>query len=188
MQVIEVPQTLFLIFTIAVVVSVVIQGGVFLGLFLIARTAVAKAEKLSADLSGKTIPILNQTRGIVEDLSPKLKLITANLVEISDTLKNQTQHVNSTVGDVVDKTRHQAERVDEMVSAILNGVSHAGATIQEGVSKPVRQVSGILNGLRTGVDTFFSKGTSSRSPRPYTSSASPVTEDPRAHVVETTPF
>ena len=183
MQVIAVPQTLFLIFTIAVVVSVVIQGGVFLGLYLIARAAVAKAEKLTTDLSGRASPILAQTRGIVEDLSPKIKLITANLGEISATLKNQTQHVNSTVGDVVDKTRHQAERVDEMVSAILNGVSHAGATIKEGVSKPVRQVSGLLSGLRATVDSFFTK-----KPHASARSESQVTEDPRAHVVETAPF
>ena len=183
MQVIEVPQTLFLIFTIAVVISVVIQGGVFIGLYLIARTAIAKAEKLSTELSAKAIPIMTQTRGIVEDLSPKIKVITANLVEISATLKNQTQHVNSTVGDVVDKTRHQAERVDEMVSAILNGVTHAGVTIQEGVSKPVRQVNGILTGLRVGMDSFFSKKAPS-----HPHADGPVSEDPRAHVVETTPF
>jgi methyl-accepting chemotaxis protein len=158
MQVIAVPQTLFLIFTIAVVVCVIVQAGVFLGFFLIARAAAAKAEKLSAELSGKALPILFQVRGIVEDLSPKLKVISANLVEISNTLKDQTRHVNTTVGEVVDKTRHQADRVDEMVSAILDGVTHAGATIQAGVSKPVRQVNGILQGLRAGFETFFAKG------------------------------
>ena len=181
MQVIEVPQTLFLIFTVAVVISVIIQAGVFLGLYFVARTAAAKGEKIATDLSLKAMPILMQTRNIVEDLSPKLKVITANLVEISTTLKNQTNHVNSTVGDVVDKTRVQAERVDEMVSAILNGVSHAGATIQAGVSKPVRQVSGIFNGLRASLEALLRKQT-----RPYTNGS--VAGESRAHVVDTPDF
>ncbi len=182
MQVIAVPQTLFLIFTIAVVICVIIQAGVFLGLYLIARTAVAKAEKLSTDLSGKALPILVQVRGIAEDLSPKLKVISANLVEISTTLKDQTRHVNTTVGEVVDKTRHQADRVDEMVSAILDGVTHAGATIQAGVNKPVRQVSGILQGLRAGLESWFTK---SKPARPYANGT--AAEESRAHVVVDTP-
>lgn len=183
MQVIQVPQTLFLIFTIAVVLAVVIQAGVFLGLYLIARSAVAKAEKLTGDLSGKAQPLIAQTRTIVEDLSPKIRTISANLVEISNTVKHQTQHVNSTVDDVVDKTRHQAERVDEMVSAILNGVTHAGETIQAGVSKPVRQVNGLVQGVRVAVETFFSK---SKPARPYANGT--VAEEARRHVVDTPDF
>ncbi len=165
MQGIEVPQTLFLIFTIAVVVSVVIQAGVFLGFLLMARGAASKAEKLADDLSARALPILLQTRYILEDLSPKLKVISANLVDVSNTLKDQTRHVNTTVGEVVDKTRQQAERVDEMVSAILDGVTHAGATIQAGVAKPVRQVNGVLQGLRVAIESYFSK--TKPTPTPY---------------------
>lgn len=182
MQVIAVPQTLFLIFTIAVVICLIIQAGVFLGLYLIARTAAAKAEKLSMELSVKAMPILVQVKGIAQDLSPKLKVISANLVEISNTLKDQTRHVNTTVGDVVDKTRHQADRVDEMVSAILDGVTHAGATIQAGVSKPVRQVNGILQGLRVGLGFLFAK---SKPARPYSNGT--VAEESRVHAVVDTP-
>ena len=183
MQELVVPQNLFLIFTIAVVISVVIQAGVFLGLYFIARTAVAKAEKVSTDLSLKAIPILVQTRTIVADLAPKIRDISANLVEISNTLKDQTKHVNSTVEEVVDKTRHQADRVDEMVTAILNGVTHAGATIQAGVGKPVRQVNGLFQGLRVGFETLFSK---SKPTRPYANGT--VAEESRAHVVDTPDF
>ncbi len=111
-------------------------------------------------------------------------MLSDKLVEMSTTVKEQTKHVNSTVGDVVDKTRHQAERVDEMVSAILNGVSHAGATIQAGVTKPARQVSGILQGLRAGIESLFSK--SKTTGRPYQNGT--VAEESRAHVVNTPDF
>ncbi len=173
MQVVPVPHTLFLILTIAVVFSVVVQGCVFLGLFLVARTALAKAEKIANDASARALPIITQTRTIVEDLTPKLKLITANLVEISTTLKDQTKHVNSTVGDVVEKTRHQADRVDEMVTAILDGVTHAGATIQAGVSKPVRQVNGIYQAARAAFEKLTSKRAAGSVPPRGRAAASP---------------
>jgi methyl-accepting chemotaxis protein len=162
MQVFEVSYGLFLVFTIAVVIGVVVQATVFILLVLAIRRAVEKIEKATTDLSGKAVPLMFQTRVILEDLSPKVKTITSNLVEISNTLKNQTQHVNSTVGEVVDKTRQQADRVDEMVTAVLDSVTHAGATIQAGVSKPVRQVSGILNGIRVGIETFLRKSQPAR--------------------------
>lgn len=154
---ISVPYTLFLIFTIAIVLCVIVQTFVLVGLALTVKKSVAGIGKLVKDVDAKAMPILVQTRTVLEDLTPKVRTLSANLVEMSTTLKDQTKHVNSTVGDVVDKTRHQAERVDEMVSAILNGVSHAGATIQAGVAKPARQVSGIIQGLRAGIDSFFSK-------------------------------
>ena len=179
MQVTQVPQTLFLVFTIAVVLSVVVQAAVFLGLYFAVRTAMAKTEKITNDLSLKALPILTQTRAIVEDLSPKLRVITANLVEVSTTLRNQTEHVNSTVGDVVDKTRHQAERVDEMVSAVLDSVTHAGATIQSGVRKPVRQVNGVLNGIRAGLESLLSSNRRKNPPTTaYGSAGYPVSAAP----------
>lgn len=188
MQVIQVPQTLFLIFTIAVVLSVVIQAGVFLGLFFVAKIAAAKAEKIANDASARALPIITQTRTIVEDLTPKLRVITANLVEISTTLRDQTKHVNSTVGEVVDKTRQQAERVDEMVSAILDGVTHAGATIQAGVSVPARKVTGIFNGLRAAAGSFNRKKphTASTTATAYPQGAAP--SDYREPVVPTSTY
>jgi hypothetical protein len=163
MQVAAVPYNLFLIFTIAVVFCAVVQAGVFLGLYFIARTAAAKAEKIADEMSGKALPIIVQSRTLLEDLSPRIRVIAANLAEISTTLKDQTKHVNSTVGEVVDKTRTQAERVDEMVTAVLDGVTHASATIQTGVSKPVRKLNGILEGFRVAVETFVRSNSGPRS-------------------------
>jgi methyl-accepting chemotaxis protein len=169
MQPIEVPQLLFLIFTIAIVLSVVVQTVVTVMLILTARKAVEKIEDLTDTLSLRALPLIAQSRLIIEDMSPKLRVISANLVEISTTLKNQTTHVNSTVGEVVDKTRNQAERVDEMVTAVLNSMAHAGETIHAGVSKPVRQVNGVLNALRAGLESYFAK--SAPAPHRYTNGA-----------------
>jgi methyl-accepting chemotaxis protein len=90
----------------------------------------------------------------VKDLTPKIKTISENISDISETVKGQTQHVNVTVDEVVDKTRLQAAKVDDMVSAVLGSISHAGTTLQEGVAKPARQVSGVLRGIRVGLETL----------------------------------
>jgi methyl-accepting chemotaxis protein len=109
---------------------------------------------MAEELTGKAGPILSQGQRIIADLTPKIKTISANLVDTSNTVRAQVQHVDATVGDVVDKSKHQAARVDEMVSAVLDGVTHAGETIKQGLKVPARQVAGILNGIAAAIDSF----------------------------------
>jgi methyl-accepting chemotaxis protein len=154
MQSTVVPQNLFLIFTIAVVVSVVIQCCVFLGMLIVVMKAVKKFTGIAEELKAKALPIMGQGQTIITDLTPKIKTISANLVETSNTVREQVKHVDATVGDVVDKSKQQAERVDDMVSAVLDGVTHAGETIKHGVKIPVRQIAGILNGIAAAIESF----------------------------------
>lgn len=165
-----------LIFTIAVVLSIVIQAGVFLGLYFAVTTALKKILKITEDVTAKAMPIVGNVREIVQDVTPKIRTVSSHIVDISATVRDQTQHVNSTVGEVVDKTRTQAGKVDEMVSAVLGSLSHAGSTVQAGVAVPARKVSGVLHGLRAGLDVLLSKKDANvtRSPTP----SGPTVADP----------
>jgi hypothetical protein len=44
-----------------------------------------------------------------------------------------------------------------MVKVTLDQVTYAVQAIEHGIAKPVRQVNGILNGLRAGVDVLRKK-------------------------------
>ena len=154
MQSTVVPQNLFLIFTIAVVISVVIQAGVFLGLLIVALKAVKKFTAIAEEVKGKALPIVGQAQVIVADLTPKIRIISENVVSISNTVRHQVNHVDATVGEVVDKSKSQAARVDDMVSAVLDGVTHAGETIKTGVKIPVRQIVGLFAGIAAAYETL----------------------------------
>ncbi len=154
-------NTLFLIFVIFFVISVLIEIGVLLGLLFVALKTVKKVTEVLDLAKAKATPIVGEVQSLVQELTPKVRTISSHLVEISTTVRDQTKHVNNTVDDVVDKTRAQATKVDEMVSAVLGGISHAGSTVSAGVAKPVRKVSSILHGIRVGLDSLFE----SRPPR-----------------------
>jgi hypothetical protein len=61
------------------------------------------------------------------------------------------------VEDVTDRAQVQATRVDGMLKVTLDQVTVAVQAIEHGIAKPVRQVNGILNGLRAGVDVLRKK-------------------------------
>lgn len=111
-------------------------------------------------------PMVKSTHTLVDDLSPKLKHIASNMVEVSDILRSETQHITVSLSDMVERTHQQAARVDNMVASTLNGIGHATAAVQEGIAAPLRHLSGVLDGLRASFSSFRRKSSHSNGARP----------------------
>jgi methyl-accepting chemotaxis protein len=109
------------------------------------------------EIAPELVPMVKAARSLVDSLSPKLKHITENMVEVSDILRSETQHITVSLSDVVERTHQQAARVDHIVSSTLNGIGHATAAVQEGLTAPLRHLSGVLDGLRAGIGSFRRK-------------------------------
>lgn len=147
-------QIVELVFTIVTGIGVLLQAGVLLGMFLGLRETQKKIHALTEKIEDHVLPLMQNSRGLMEDLTPQVKKIASNLVDVSNTLKTQTENVKTVVEDVTERTRKQTARADGMVTGALNSIAHAGAAVERGISAPLRQVSGVLNGLRAGLDTL----------------------------------
>lgn len=158
-------QVILIIFTAVTSIGVLLQASVLAAIYFGARRALRRANELTEQMSTHVLPALATTRSLLEDVSPKLKVASSNLVDTSHTLRHQTEHINRTVEDLVEKTRHQADRVDDMVTGTLDGILRATSALQHGVSAPVRKVSGILAGVRAGIDSLRSKERDTRKER-----------------------
>jgi methyl-accepting chemotaxis protein len=156
----ELPPYIYIIFTAVTSVGVLLQACILLGIYLGVRKTTKKIEDLADEASVHLMPTIAASRKIVEDLGPKLKIISSNLVETSNLLRKEAEQVRVAVDDVVDRTRDQAARVDEIITGTLNGVVHATASLQEGLAAPLRQIHGVLNGIRAGIDVLRQKGRS----------------------------
>ena len=153
----QTPQIVFIIFTAVTSVGVLIQAFVLLGMFFAVKKATGEVRELSDQLKQHLVPTLAITRNLVEDISPKVKVATSNLVEASSILRSQAEHINKTVAHVADIAQAQASRVDEMATAVLDGITQATAAVQHGIASPLKQVTGVLNGLRAGLDVLRKK-------------------------------
>jgi hypothetical protein len=153
-------QTLLVVFIAIAAVSIVMQAAFTVGMFIAARKAQKKVMVLVDDLRLHALPAIIASRELIQDLTPKLKTITENLTVVSTTLRTGTEKVGGLVEDVTDRAQVQTVRVDGMVKATLDGLTSAVQAIEHGVAVPVRQVNGILNGLRAGVDVLRKKNSS----------------------------
>jgi len=152
------PQIYYIVFTAVTSVGVLLQACVLLGMYIALRKSMKKLHAVTERVEVHVLPILATTQQLLEDISPKLKVATQNLLEATNTLREEAKHVNGVVSDVANKTKVQADRVDEMVTGVLNTVTHSAAAIQDAVSTPLRHASGIINGFRAGFDVLRSKG------------------------------
>ena len=150
-------QTLLVVFIAVAAVSILMQAGFSMATFLAARKAQKKIMGLADDVRLHALPAIIASRDVIQDISPKLRTITDNLTAISTTVRAKTDKVGGLVGDVTDRAQAQATRVDGMVKGTLDHLTSAVQALEHGVAVPVRQVNGILNGLRAGVDVLRKK-------------------------------
>jgi hypothetical protein len=156
------PPVYYIVFTAITAVAVLLQALVLLALFLVLRKAISKLLGVTDELKEHALPLLSTTRSLVEEVSPKLKVATSNLAEVSHTLRQQANHVNETLETLLNMTNTQVRRVDEMVTGTFDVVDQATKAVESAVAAPIRRASGIIRGLKAGVEVFFSRKPSSR--------------------------
>jgi len=144
--------------TIVIGVGVLAFISVLIGLAIVGLRARKRVNQLMRQYETSVAPhigpMVDSARSLVEDLTPKVKHIASNLVEVSDIVRGEAQHITVSVSDVVERTHQQAARVDHIVSSTLNGIGHATAAVQEGISAPIRHLTGVLDGLRAGIGSL----------------------------------
>jgi hypothetical protein len=113
--------------------------------------------EIAEDLRVKVMPIITGTHELIRDNSPKVKVITENFVETSHIIRSKAQEFDVTASDLNSKTRAQAARVDGMVTSVLNTTAEITDSIQRGIKIPVREVTGMVNGLKAGLDVLVGR-------------------------------
>jgi citrate lyase gamma subunit len=150
-------QTLLIVFIAVAALSLLLQAGSMLAVALGARKAQKKIMALADDVRLHALPVIMSSREVIQDIGPRLKTITANLEVTSTVLRNKSEQVSGLVGDVTTRAQAQAARVDGMVKGTLDQVTYAVQAVEAGIAAPVRQVSGILNGIRAGLEALRKK-------------------------------
>ena len=143
------------IFIYATAVAVIQQMIILLSLAVSVRKTSARVEKLVGEMHGRALPVLNTAESILNDSRGKIDTVMSNLVATTGTLKTQMDRLDATVNDIVDRTRLQVIRADDIVTRTLDRVEQTSELVEHTVVSPVRQISGIMQGLSVGVSAFF---------------------------------
>jgi hypothetical protein len=70
-------------------------------------------------------------------------------------VRGQLGRLDATVNDVLDRTRLQVIRADELLNRTMDRVEETTEMVHKTVVSPVRQLSGLMQGLTVGLEFLF---------------------------------
>ena len=137
--------TLLTIFVALAAIAMFIQMAMLIGLFLVAREMRTKLFAILPEVQS-IIGIVKRTTEKVEGHVDK---IGASSNAILDVTKQQLAKVDGLLGDATTRAKVQMERAEMVLDDTMTRVQHTVSYVQDGVLRPVREVHGILAGVRT---------------------------------------
>ena len=148
-------DNLLRIFIAVTSIAILIQAGILVGLYLSVRKTTAKMEALATQLTTRTLPTLETVQDILVDLRPKLDVISVNVAESSNLVRNQLARIDATLTDALDRTRLQVIRADELLNRTMDRVEETSEVVHKTVISPLRQVNGLMSAISTGFEVFL---------------------------------
>jgi len=149
---------------IAITAAVVLQMLILAGMFFAVRKLSLHLTSLADEVKTQALPLLEGTKTlqadvkrIVETSTPKFEQVLDNAAAISTTAHAGIGRMESTVNDLLDRARLQIIRADEMVTRAMDSVEDTTDKVAHSVTSPIKHASGIMQGISTGLGTYFSQ-------------------------------
>lgn len=143
---------------IAFVLIAVAVAALSVVMVVVGLKAMKTAKELSntaEEIKAKMMPLLDEVMGItktsrqlLDDVAPKMKVISDNLVKTTETLveaskvaRGAVQQIDVTLTDANSRAQRQVARVDNMVTAALTTTAEVAETISNGIRVPAQRIA-----------------------------------------------
>jgi len=150
-------HTLLIVMTVFVIlaaVSMVVQAAVCVGLFIAFKR-----------LQEKMVPLIPQAKNILGTSQQVLEItqkfatdISARAVSIADLSKDQVVKVDELLTDVSARAKVQMERAEMVLDDSMGRAQQTVVLVQRGLLKPVKEIHGLLSGIRAGLSFLGRSG------------------------------
>jgi len=122
-------------------------------MFAVYRTSKRIEEKVTP-LFDKAGPIVDKARTVVDEASPKIQDMLDKVSEMTTRARDQVERLDILITETADRARLQIDHIDAVVGDTVNRVQETTAAVQHTVLAPVREVNGVVSGLRAAISSF----------------------------------
>lgn len=156
---------------IGVGILLIVQVGVFVGLYLLARKVVAIAERASQlqsraeYLMNNTEPVLKLAHSLMGELKEAAGYFAQgaeHINSIAEMAKDEAAELRSLMGDTtalarreVERAKTQVEKVQDTLAVATDQFQRTTAMVQHSVLEPAREFSYVMFGLRRAMEVMF---------------------------------
>jgi methyl-accepting chemotaxis protein len=132
--------------------AVVIQAFILIAMYLALRKTSERMEALATEVKTKVLPTAEIAHSMLIELRPKIEIAINNVSESTTLVRSQMERLDATVSDVIDRARLQVIRADELLSRTIDRVEETTDMVHKTVISPVRQLSGVLQGVTAALE------------------------------------
>jgi hypothetical protein len=135
------------IFVAVAALALLIQACMLVGLLIVARRLQEKIMPLIPEVQG----IMGIVKRTAESTEKRIDQIGATASAILDVTKQQLARVDELLGDATSRAKVQMERAEMVLDDTMTRVQQTVSYVQSGVLRPVREVYGVMAGIRTAL-------------------------------------
>lgn len=156
---------------VGVALLLLVQVGVFIGLYVLARRLVALAERAgqlqtrAEYLLNNTEPVLKTAQGLLAELKEAGGYFAQgvqHINSIAEMARDEVAEVKSLLGDTTALARREVERAKDRVDQVQNTLANATdqferttAMVQARVLEPAREFSYLMYGIQRGLEVLM---------------------------------
>jgi hypothetical protein len=137
--------TIMAVFVAIAAIALLGQAVAMLGLFIVARDLRTKVLGSWPQIES----IIGSSKRTVEQAEQHIGRIGITSVAILDVTKQQLVRVDELLSDASMRAKVQLERAEMVLDDTMTRVQQTVGIVQRGVLSPVREVHGIISGIRT---------------------------------------
>jgi hypothetical protein len=166
-----VDHTLTIVTAVGVAVLLLVQVGVFIGLYFLARRVVGVAER-AAQLQTRAEYLMNNTEPVLklaQSLMGELKQATGYLTQgaqhisaITEMAKDEAAEVRHLLGDStalakreIERARKQVDKVQDTLATATDQFERTTLLVQHSVLEPAREFSYVMAGVRRALEVLM---------------------------------
>lgn len=150
-------ETRFTVLLLEIGIAIVVEIAILIAILLTVKRSATRVEKLADEVQRRALPALDQAQELLVNTKPRIEEIVNHAAESAATLRLQIDRLDSTVSDVVDRTRLHVIRADNLVGRTLDRVEETTEIVQTTVVSPIRQISGVLQGVTAGIASLLGR-------------------------------
>lgn len=128
-------------------VAIVLQA-VFL--YSLSRSAKAMAAQVTGFIE-KAEPVLADARQTLQQNRKQMAEVAGKVNKLLDTAQVQISRIDGVLSDATSRARVQMDRLELVMDDSIDRVHETVAILHDGILRPLREVNGIVAGLRAGI-------------------------------------
>lgn len=123
-----------------------------------AQKAGKEAQNKLGPLVDRFDAVLTNAGKMLEENRPHIADITAETSALAKAARQQVERIGELIDDTSVRAKARIAQIDETVGRTVEQVDHASEAVKSAVMKPVKEVGGIVAGVKAALNTYAQGG------------------------------